>query len=135
MEDEFTEVTFHYRIFFYCYLQFKTKMMYLVIIIKTWDIYNINKYIVGKYIIYLYKIKKQERIWALGELFYPVSHRVQINLIFKDNVHILCLSWNIKKSKTTAKLSENSWNKHHFQLRQHFYCYCFFLLLYIHDLK
>ena len=29
--------------------------------------------------------------------FQPVSQRVQINLIFNDNVHILCLSCNIKK--------------------------------------
>ena len=38
---------------------------------------------------------------------------VQIKCIFNDNVRILCLSCNINKSKTTAKLSENSWNKCH----------------------
>ena len=36
---------------------------------------------------------------------------VQINLISTDNELILCLSCNVKKSKPTAKLSENSWNK------------------------
>jgi hypothetical protein len=41
----------------------------------------------------------------------PVSQRMQINFILSDNVRILCLSCNIKKSKTAAKLSENSRNK------------------------
>ena len=48
----------------------------------------------------------------------------------------ICFSCNIKRYKTTAKLSENTWNKRHskhFQRRhlwrQHLYCYCFFLLL------
>ena len=61
---------------------------------------------------------------------------MQINFIFSNNVCILRLSCNIKKSKTTAKLSENGWNKRHcnsFQRchlwRQHLYCYHFFLLL------
>ena len=40
---------------------------------------------------------------ACWELFLPVS-LVQINLIFINNVHILCLSCNIKKSKTTDRL-------------------------------
>ena len=31
------------------------------------------------------------------ELFRPVSQRVQMNLIFNDNVRILCLSCNVKK--------------------------------------
>jgi hypothetical protein len=51
-------------------------------------------------------------------------------------VRILCLSWYIKRSKTTAKLSENSWYKRRskrFQRRhlwrQPWYCYRFFLLL------
>jgi hypothetical protein len=38
---------------------------------------------------------------------------MQINFIFfifNDSVRILCLSCNIKRSKTTAKLSENSWS-------------------------
>ena len=58
---------------------------------------------------------------------------VQINFIFNDNVHILCLSCNIKKSKTTAKLSENSWNKRcskRFQKNvSAIFYYHFFLLL------
>ena len=37
------------------------------------------------------------RIAGLGELFRPVSQRVQMNLIFNDNVLMLCLSCNVKK--------------------------------------
>ena len=54
-------------------------------------------YIVGKYIIYLYELQKQIEKRAFGELFYTVSHRVQINFIFNDNERILCLSCNVKK--------------------------------------
>ena len=67
---------------------------------------------------------------SYARLFQPVSQWVQINLIFNNNVHILCLSCNIKKSKTTAKLSENSWNKCHsncFQWR-HLWCQVLILL-------
>ena len=85
-------------------------------------------YIVGKYIIYLYK------------LFYPVLQRVQINLIFNDNVRIMCLSCNIKKSKTSTKFSENNWSKlrsNGFQWchlwRQCLYYYHFFLSLYMNQ--
>jgi len=55
---------------------------------------------------------------GFGELFCPVSQRVQMNLMFPDNVHILYLSCNIKKPKTTAKLSKESRNKH----RSCFFC-------------
>ena len=55
------------------------------------------KYIVGKYKIYLYELQKQAEQRALGELFRPVSQRVQMNFIFNDNVRILCLSCNVKK--------------------------------------
>ena len=61
---------------------------------------------------------------------------MQIIFLFSDNVRILCLSCNIKRSKTTAKFSENSWNKRrskHFQRchlwHQCLYYYHFFLLL------
>ena len=54
-------------------------------------------YIVGKYNIYLYDLQKQAKQRAFGELFRPVSQRVQINFIFNDNVRILCLSCNVKK--------------------------------------
>jgi len=53
---------------------------------------------------------------------------------------ILCLSCNIKKSKTTAKLSKNSWNKRrsnrfqwHHLWRQRLYCYSFFIALYMNQ--
>jgi len=29
-----------------------------------------------------------------------------MNIIFSDNVHMLCLSFNVKKPKTTSKLSK-----------------------------
>ena len=54
-------------------------------------------YIVGKYKIYLYELQKQAEQRAFGELFGPVSQRVQMNFIFKDNVRILCLSCKVKK--------------------------------------
>ena len=57
-------------------------------------------------------------------------------IIYTDNVHILCLSSKVKKSKTTANLPENIRNKRHSnrlpwcQLsRWHLYWYSFFSLL------
>ena len=62
------------------------------------------------------------------------------NFMFNDNVPILCLSCNVKKSKPTAKLSENSWNKlrsNRFQWchlwRQRLYWYRFCLSNYIYQ--
>ena len=37
--------------------------------------------------------------------------RLRIHFIFNDNVRIVCLSCNIRKFKTTDKLSEKSWKK------------------------
>ena len=54
-------------------------------------------YIVGKYKIYLYELQKQAVQRVFGELFRSVSQRVQMNFISNDNVHILCLSCNVKK--------------------------------------
>ena len=54
-------------------------------------------YIVGKYKMYLYELQKQAEQRALGELFRPVSQRLQMNFIFNDNVRILCLSCKVKK--------------------------------------
>ena len=54
-------------------------------------------YIVSKYKIYLYELQKQAEQRAFGELFRPVSQRVQMNFIFSDNVRILCLSCNVGK--------------------------------------
>ena len=51
--------------------------------------------IVGKYIIYLYKLYKQIEKRTFVELFLSVSQRVQINFIFNDDVRMLCLSCNI----------------------------------------
>ena len=63
----------------------------------TSSIYIQYTYIIGKYKIYLYELQKQAEQRAFGELFRPVSQRVQINLIFNDNVGILYLSCNVKK--------------------------------------
>ena len=59
----------------------------------------------------------------------------------KIYVYFLCLSCNIKKSKATAKLSENSWKKrrsdrvHWCHLwRQHLYRYSFFLSFYMNQI-
>ena len=60
-------------------------------------------YIVGKYKKLFVRALETDR-----RAFLAVLQRVQINFIFNDNVCILCLSCNIKKSKTTAKFSDNS---------------------------
>ena len=46
---------------------------------------------------YLYELQKQAEQRTFGELFRPVSQRVQMNFIFNDNIRILCLSCNVKK--------------------------------------
>ena len=51
---------------------------------------------------------KSARLWRA---FLAWNMRVRINFIFTENVRIFCLSYNVKNSKTTAKLSENCWNK------------------------
>jgi hypothetical protein len=73
-----------------------------------------------------------------GYIFQYVSQRVQINVIFSDNVRILSLSCNIKKFKTSVKFLENSRSKRrsnrfqwcHLLLQLLFY-YHFLLALYI----
>ena len=61
----------------------------------------------------------RNRLEKKGSLFWAVSQPVQINFIFTDNVRILCSSCNAKKvKKTTAKLSEKSWNKLHYNCFQ-----------------
>jgi hypothetical protein len=54
--------------------------------------------------------RKRQKV-SLCELFLPVLQQVQINYIFTDNVGMLCLSCNVKKSKTIVKFSEKSRNK------------------------
>ena len=55
-------------------------------------------------------IRKKNYPWHQKNKFQikPVSLSVQIHFIFKDNVLILCLSGNVKNSKTPAKLSVNN---------------------------
>jgi hypothetical protein len=50
--------------------------------------------------------------WTSGELFWPVFQWLQINFIYIDIVRILCLSCNVKNSKTTTTLSEKNNIKH-----------------------
>jgi hypothetical protein len=45
------------------------------------------------------------KIW---KLFCPVLQRVQVNLIFSNNVRLLCFFCNVKKYKTSAKMSKIS---------------------------
>ena len=66
---------------------------------------------IGKLKIYLHKLHKQVEKQAFVELFCPISQWVQINYIFSNNVHILCLSYHIRKTKTTAKLTRKNRNK------------------------
>jgi hypothetical protein len=51
---------------------------------------------------------------VLGEFFCHVSRRMQMNLIFSDNVSILCLSYNIKKPKATTTLSKMRRHEFHY---------------------
>ena len=78
-----------------------------------WCIYIQYTYIVGKYKIYLYELQKQAEQRAYGELFRPVSQRVQIHFIFNDNVRILCLSCNVKKIGKLVRFKQKERNKHH----------------------
>jgi hypothetical protein len=48
--------------------------------------YTQYTYIVGKYQINLYQLYKQVEKRVCGELFCPVSRRVQMNFIFRDNL-------------------------------------------------
>ena len=52
---------------------------------------------------------KKARLCEHLTCFKPILNK----FISTDNVHILCLSFNVKKSKTTANLSENIRNKRH----------------------
>ena len=70
---------------------------------------------------------RKARQWLV---YLPCFTRVQIIFTLNDNIHILCLSCNIKKSKTSTTLFENSWSKRRsdrFQWchlwRQSVYCY------------
>ena len=47
-------------------------------------------YITGKHKLYLNELYKQVEKQTFGDLFCPVSQRVQMNFIFSDNVSILC---------------------------------------------
>ena len=99
------------------------------------EIYRQYTYIVDKYIIYFYELQKQEKS-EVRRAFVAVSQRFQINVIFTDHVHILCLSCKVKKFKTTANLPENIRNKRHSKRlpwcrlsRLPLYWYSFFSLL------
>ena len=74
-------------------------------------IYIQYTYIVGKYKKKLYELQKQVEQRAFGELFRPVSQRVQINFIFNDNVRILCLSCNVKKVGKLVRFKQKGQKK------------------------
>ena len=61
--------------------------------------------------LFVLALKKWIEERAFGDLSSPVSQRVQLNFTFSSNVRILCLSCNVKNSKTTAKLSKRSRSK------------------------
>jgi hypothetical protein len=55
--------------------------------------------------------------WVFAKIFWPVSQWVQINFMFTDIIHLLCLSWNFRGPKPLPN-SERRRNKHqsyHFQ--------------------
>ena len=81
--------------------------------VKFMHVYIQYTYIVGKYKIYLYELQKLAEQQAFGKLFRPVSQRVQMNFIFIDNVSILCLSCNVKKSENLSDLNKKARNKRH----------------------
>ena len=84
----------------YSKLIFFLQKLALNLVVVVWKgiyIYIQYTYIVGKYTIYLQELQKQAEQRAFGELFRPVSQRVQMNFIFNDNIRILCLSCNVKK--------------------------------------
>ena len=53
---------------------------------------------------YLYQLQKQVEKRIIDELFCPVQQRVQIIFIFTENLRILCLSCNFKKTKSNCKI-------------------------------
>ena len=90
---------------------------------------------------------------ALGELFFFVSQRLHIHIIFTNTVRILCSSCNLKKYKTTANFIENShrinrrynrfiggpvpsvlfcWARNHSSSCISFFKYCSFVICLIH---
>ena len=78
------------------------------------QVYRQYTYIVGKYRIYLHELQKQGEKRVSCKFFCPVSWRVQVNFIFSDNVLIMCLSCNVKKSKNNWQFVENSRNCYRF---------------------
>ena len=78
-----------FKIFCMTYIIFSTHDSFL-------QIYNIRTLSVNiKFICMSFRNRQNSE--PLGELFRPVSQRVQMNFIFNDNVRILCLSCNVKK--------------------------------------
>jgi hypothetical protein len=51
--------------------------------------------------------------YIVGELFMPVSQRVQMNFIFNDNVRILCLSCNVKKVGKLVRFKQKEQKPRH----------------------
>ena len=70
-------------------------------------------YIVGKYKIYLYELQKQVEQRAFGELFRPVSQRVQ-RILYLTTMYIFCVYPAMsKKSENLSDLDKKDRNKCH----------------------
>jgi hypothetical protein len=85
------------------------ELSYMYVHVFTWKTHifiGLTYYLFERPVIYLAWLHVLINLSIL-HWFYLSSQRVQINFIFNDNVRILCLSCNIKSSKTPAKLSEN----------------------------
>ena len=76
-----------------------------VIPISVSYIFNIRTLSVNiKFICTSYRNRQNSE--SFGELFRPVSQRVQMNCILNDNVRILCLSCNVKKVGTLVRFRQ-----------------------------
>jgi hypothetical protein len=69
------------------------------------NIYNIRTLSVNiKFICTSFRNRQNSK--PFGELFRPVSQWVQKNFTFNDNVHILCLSCNVKKGGKLVRFKQ-----------------------------
>ena len=83
----------------------------------------------------LYQLQKQVEKLAFDKLLQPDLQRVQINFIFTDNVHILCLFCNTKMPNTTTKFYEKEQKQalFHSFLCHVVLCCCRFLPFAVHE--
>ena len=113
----------------------------VILLILTISLCKKNPQSTDKYTIYVHCRKIYNLFVRALETGRKVSlFRRECKLIlYSTTMYLYCIHSSLSKSsKTTAKLSENSWNNHRsnrFQWRhlwrQRLYCYSFFLLLYM----